>query len=68
MASTTKAAERFMSGILVAWDHRDCYAQTAAKGLSETDADMLRVYCDETGDDYAEAEAEVMAFVRAKLS
>ncbi len=65
---TTEAADRFVDGISVSWDNRDCYEATAEKGLSETDEDSLRALCDETDEDYKTAEAEVLAFVRSHLA
>lgn len=64
----TSAANQFIDGIATAWDHRDCYTQTAASGLSETDAAALRSLCDTTGEEYETAEREVMEFVRAKVA
>jgi hypothetical protein len=64
----TTAASRFTSGIQTSWDHRDCYEQTARRGLSDVDTEALRAICEETGEDYDAAESEVMDFVRAKVS
>lgn len=64
----TTAADRFTDAILVAWDSRAPWEATDAKGLSEVDEDALRALCDESGEDYDTADAEVMAFVRRKLA
>jgi hypothetical protein len=64
----TTVADRFTDEIQETWDNADCYLDTAEKGLSETDAETLAAYCDESGDDYATAEAEVMAFVRRRAA
>ncbi len=65
----TTAADRFTDSALTAWDHRDCWTATAEKGyLAEPDADALRTLCEETGDDFDTAEAEVLEFVRAKAA
>ncbi len=68
MATMTTAADQFTDAILTTWDSRDPYEATAARGLSETDAAALHDLCAETGEDYAAAEAEVLAFVRARLA
>lgn len=64
----TAAATKFIDAIEVAWDHLDCWSKTAERGLSDSDAEALMALCAETGEtDYAAAEAQVMATVRAKV-
>lgn len=63
----TTAADRFTDAIATSWDSSDPYELTAELGLSEVDADALRTFCEEAGDDYHTAEAEVLAYVRAKV-
>lgn len=67
MTMTTTAADRFTDAILVAWDSREPWEATDAKGLSQVDEDALLALCDESYEDYDSAEAEVLAFVRRKL-
>ncbi len=64
----TTAADRFTDTILASWDNRDCWEQTAAKGLAVPDQDELRDICKETGDDYVEAERQVLEFVRERVA
>ena len=65
---TTAAADRFTNAVLVSWDHVDCWARTAQDGLAEPDVNALRELCEEGGEDYETAEAEVLAFVREKVA
>ena len=61
----TKAAKRFIKEIHVGWTFRDPWEATANYGmLADVDQDELYAICDETGDDYATAEAEVMDYIR----
>lgn len=64
----TTAAERFIDAVEISWDHRACWEDTAAEGLSEVDENALRSFCGQSGDDYGAAEAEVMEYVRAKVA
>lgn len=65
----TTAADRFTDSLLTAWDSADPYVATATKGyLAEPDADELRKLCEETGEDYAEAEAEVMVHIKGRVA
>lgn len=64
----TSAASRFLDEVMVSWDSSEPWENTAALGLSDVDSDALRTYCDESDEDYAEAEAEVLSFVRRKVS
>jgi len=64
---TTAAATRFIDAIMVSWDSLEPYQATAEKGLADVDEDTLQTYCDESDEDYGDAEAEVLAFVRGKL-
>lgn len=66
MAQNSKAAERFLDSIEVAWDHGDCYTRTADEGLSDVDADALMALCEEEGEDYFGVENIVMVEIRAK--
>lgn len=63
MATRTNAADRMIDGIIETWDSRDQYVLTAEHGLSEPDEEVLRSYCEETGDDYERAEREVLDWV-----
>jgi hypothetical protein len=62
----TSAADRFIDAIAVAWDHRDCWERTARLGLSDVDADALAAFCRESGEDFDEAEAEVLSHIRGR--
>lgn len=64
----TTAASKFIESALVAWDSRDPWEQTAAKGLADVDADALHALCEDAGEEYDDAEAEVMAFVSQKVA
>ena len=63
----TVAGDRFTDAILTAWDSRDPWGDSAS-GLSEEDRGALGALCDETGESYDEVEAEVLAYIRAKVS
>lgn len=63
----TTAADRFIDAVMVSWDSRGPWEATAKKGLADVDEDALRSFCDESGDDYDTAEAEVLEYVRAKV-
>lgn len=61
----TAAAGRMIQALDAAWDSLTPYAMTAEAGyLADPDADALRAICEETGEDYAAAEAEVMSLIR----
>ena len=64
----TTAADRFTDDVLISWDSYDCYASTAKLGLSETDSDALRGMCDESEEDYATAESEVLTWIRQRTA
>lgn len=64
----TAAARAFLDAVRAAWDSRDPWAQTARKGLCDVDEGALRALCEESGEDFAAAEAEVLAHVRAKVA
>ncbi len=64
----TAAATRFIDAIRVSWDSRSPYEATAKNGLSDVDADALRDICDETGESYEDAEAEVMDSIRRRVN
>ncbi len=64
----TKAAERFLTDVAISWDHRDCYVQTALRGLAEPDAEALASFCVEEHEDYDEAENEVLENIRARVA
>jgi hypothetical protein len=64
---TTTAADRFTDEILECWP-AEAFRATAEKGLSAADAAELRNASDAAGEDYATAEAEVLAFVRDHLA
>lgn len=69
MATTLpRAADRFTDSILESWDNASCWLETAAKGLSETDAEALHALCDESDEGYTAAEAEVLEFVRSRAT
>lgn len=64
----TTAAERFLDGVSVAWDHAECWTETAAWGLAEPDTEALAAYCRDSGEEYATAEQEVLEVVRERAN
>lgn len=64
----TTAANRFLDAVLASWDSLEPWEATAAKGLAEADEDALQAFCDEAGEDYQVAEAEVLTCVRAHIA
>ena len=63
----TQAASDFLKEARSVWDSMDQWEETAEYGLSHIDAGVLAEYCEATGDDYARAAAEVVAFAREKV-
>jgi hypothetical protein len=69
MTTTTHAAKRFLDAIAESWDSLTPYAATAEAGeLSEIDSAALEVICDETGEDYDEAHADVVTAIMAHVA
>lgn len=64
----TDSADRFLTDIRTSWDSPAPWQATAERGLSQYDQDALRGFCRETGEDYAAAEAEVLAAIRERAS
>lgn len=62
----TDAARKILDAIEKSWDMPEQYATTAERGLSEADLDALAEICDETGDAFGAAEAEVLAVIRSR--
>lgn len=63
----TTAASRFIEAILISWDSFEPYENTAKDGLADVDADAIQTFCDESDEDFSEAETEVLAFIRGKV-
>jgi hypothetical protein len=64
----TSAARRFLQDIRISWDSSDPWEQTATLGLSDEDGSTLRLFCEESGEDFEAAAAEVLERVRAKVT
>lgn len=65
----TTAARKFFDAVLVSWDSREPWENTAVNGaLFDEDGDALRSFCETTGEDFDAAEADVMALIRDHLA
>jgi hypothetical protein len=61
----SQAARTFLAAISETWDSFEPYRLTAHAGeLARVDAEALAEMCAASGDDYAAAEAEVLAAIR----
>lgn len=67
MATMTRAADRFISEVSGCWP-AEAYEATAKRGLSASDRADLEALCRESGEGYAEAESEVLAWVRGRAA
>lgn len=63
----TNAAQKFLDAVEIAWDSATPWEATAELGLSGVDADALMDFCDKSGENYDQAEAEVLACVEQKV-
>jgi hypothetical protein len=62
----TTAARTLIESIETTWDDYHQYADTAARGLSQTDDDALATLCEKSDESLAEAASEVMDWVRSR--
>ena len=65
MPPFTIAADRFTDAIYVSWDSFTPWDDTAREGLSDVDCGTLRLFCEETGEDFDLSRQQVEGFVRA---
>lgn len=66
LSGLTTSAKRFLASVCLSWQSSpEPWDLTAERGLADVDAEDLATMCDESGDDYAAAEAEVLHAIRA---